>query len=408
MKSLFVTYFHVPLRETDRTGIIRRYEPIIRGLSQVSDSVTAVHIVPPEQVAENPDEAKLSREHSEFWGVPMQVRLISRDARPSTTWGHYGPGTLRASAQPRLSAYGGQSVAQQLARHLASDPDLVLAQELPSMVPLLGSGIVPRRLIYDMVDLPHSQVAREAFTPPFYLGKYAKLLHLPALVTLLKRCVATADVSLVCSTVDKAKLRTVTRAGRCEIVRNAIRFPDVPPAPAKNRSILFLGDATYPPNCIGAERMVNEIWPLVLRAVPEARLTVAGKGSEHLPSASTGMPGVDHLGFVHDLESLYARTQVVCCPLLTGGGTRLKLVEAGAYARPIVSTTIGAEGLGLIDGQHALLRDDVKSFAAGCIKLLQDPGLCSTLAEAGRAHLKQQFDSWEVEQQIVELIRSLA
>ena len=407
MNGLYVTYFHAPLRKTDHSGITRRYEPILRALGRVSDTITAVHIVPPELLEQYPDHTKLSREHSEFWNVPMQVRLIPRSTRPHTTWNHYAPGIARAAAQPQLSGFAGQSVAQQLAPLLAAGPDLVLAHELPAMLPILQSGIVPRRLIYDVVDLPHSQLARQAFTPPRYPGKFATLLHLPALIGLIRQCVAAADMSLVCSTLDQAKLRTLTRAGRCEVVRNAIAFPAAVPGPGDDCSVLFVGDATYPPNRVGAERMVNEIWPLVRQSVPQARLTIAGKGSDTLPSAALGITGVEHLGFAHDLDALYARTRVVCCPLVSGSGTRLKLVEAAAYARPIVSTTIGAEGLGLVDGEHALLRDDAGSFAAACVELFNDAARCHRLGAAGRTHLMQAFDSREVENQMVELMERL-
>lgn len=407
MNSLFVTFFHAPLRNTDHSGITRRYEPILRALSRVSDTITAVHIVPPELVGQNPDLVELSREHSEFWNVAMQVRLIPRGARPNTTWNHYVPGITRASAQPQLSSYAAPSVFRHLAPFLEAGPDLVLAHQLPAMLPILQSGIAPRRLIYDVDDLPHSQLARQALTPPRYPGKFAKLLHLPALIGLIRQCVAAADISLVCSTLDQAKLRTITRAGRCEVVHNAIAFPAAVPGPGDECSVLFVGDANNPPNRAGAERMVNEIWPLVRQSVPHARLTIAGKGSDTLPSAALGLTGVEHLGFVHNLDALYARTRVVCCPLVSGSGTRLKLVEAAAYARPIVSTTIGAEGLGLVNGEHALLRDDARSFAAACVELFNDGAKCHRLGAAGRAHMMQAFDSREVEHQMVGLMEGL-
>jgi glycosyltransferase involved in cell wall biosynthesis len=96
------------------------------------------------------------------------------------------------------------------------------------------------------------------------------------------------------------------------------------------------------------------------------------------------MPGVEFTGFVDDLASLYRRSKVVCAPILSGAGTRVKIIEAAAFGKPIVATRIGAEGLHMEDGRELLVRDDPASFAQACIDLLQDSIHCERLAKMAR------------------------
>src|SRR5262249_5552633 len=111
-------------------------------------------------------------------------------------------------------------------------------------------------------------------------------------------------------------------------------------------------------------------------------------------------PGVEFTGFVDDLEALYQQSRVVCCPVLAGGGTRIKIIEAAACGKPIVSTRIGAEGLEMVDGMELLLRDEPKSFAEACLRLLKDSTLCNKLGYAARAAVIRYYDRSRVIQSI--------
>ena len=83
----------------------------------------------------------------------------------------------------------------------------------------------------------------------------------------------------------------------------------------------------------------RDVWPLIRKACPEARLIIAGNKPERIPSFASHPPGVEFTGFVEDLGQLYQRVGIVCCSILSGGGTRLKILEAAAYGKAIVSTT---------------------------------------------------------------------
>ena len=259
-------------------------------------------------------------------------------------------------------------------------------------------------VILDMDDIEHRVLIRRVFSKPFYPGEQAKLLQVPALFRLERRAAAASRLALVCSETDRAYLRRLGFGDKVQVAPNSLPVPPAPPALVGDRTVLFLGDMAYPPDRLAAERMARQIWPLIRARVPDARLLVAGKASDSLPAASAGLPGVEFLGFVADLDGLYAGSRAVCCPITVGGGTRLKLVEAASYARPIVSTRLGAEGLGLTDGRDALLRDDNAGFAEACITLLRDDALSLRLGEAARVMMKAAYDVLQVEDRIAQMV----
>jgi glycosyltransferase involved in cell wall biosynthesis len=152
--------------------------------------------------------------------------------------------------------------------------------------------------------------------------------------------------------------------------------------------------------------MIQKIWPTVLASLPEARLLVAGASPESLASYGTNPKGVTFLGFVDDLEKLYEEVAVVCSPTLYGSGTRVKILEAAAYGKPVVSTTVGAEGIELKDGEEILLRDDPDSFAQACIRLLTDTSLAAEMGQRARSVIEEQYERRAVIENIKNVITS--
>lgn len=407
-RTLVFTPLRIASLDSDRSGTQRRFGMFLRALHRISGAIKLVHILSEEQIRSAGDPDTLNRTQSEFWEVPVEVAMIARHTRQETTWNHYGAGVLDVEAQPSFFAFGGDAVAQAVEQHLDEDPDLVFVHRLPSMIPFLRSGRRPPLMVFDNDDIEHKLRFRTAFSAPRHLGKPVGLLQVPSLMVLERRAVAASQLSFVCSELDRTYLRRLGFSDKVRVVPNAITLPSTPPGLVQDQTVLFLGAATYGPNHLAAERMARDIWPAVRRRVPGARLMIAGSGSERLPSAGAGLPGVEHLGFVDDLDALYARSRVVCCPIMVGGGTRVKLVEAAAYARPMVSTRIGAEGLDFTDGQEILLRDDDVGFADACADLLQDDAACRRLGEAGRAKMVGLYDSQVVEDQVVQMIGEAA
>jgi glycosyltransferase involved in cell wall biosynthesis len=148
--------------------------------------------------------------------------------------------------------------------------------------------------------------------------------------------------------------------------------------------VLFFGQLGYAPNTLGLLRFVREGWPRVLAGRPGAQLRVAGPGLDAaLAARLRKQPGVEPLGLVEDLRDELARS-VVVVPIWEGGGTRLKVLEGLAAGRPLAGTPLGVSGLGVRDGEHALVAERPGDLADAVLALLSDRPRAAALGAAGR------------------------
>lgn len=162
------------------------------------------------------------------------------------------------------------------------------------------------------------------------------------------------------------------------------------------RTILSMATMFWPPNVDGVLWFANEIYPLVKREVPEASFAVVGAR----PPASVRRlaeldPSIAVTGYVADPRPYLEQTAALIVPVRAGGGMRVKILEALARGLPIVSTTIGYEGIELTPEQHLLVGDTPEAFAAALVRLLRDPALGRRLAADGRRVAEQVYD-WRV------------
>jgi glycosyltransferase involved in cell wall biosynthesis len=164
-------------------------------------------------------------------------------------------------------------------------------------------------------------------------------------------------------------------------------FFATPVEPPPEQRVFFFGQLSYPPNDHGLARFLREGWPAVIGETPAARLRVAGGGaSVELRRLAEATAGVEYVGFADDLVAELAACRLTIVPLWAGGGTRLKVLESLAAARPIVGTGLGVEGLGFDSGRHGLIADSPLGLAAGISELLADPERIRAFAANGRAH----------------------
>jgi glycosyltransferase involved in cell wall biosynthesis len=169
--------------------------------------------------------------------------------------------------------------------------------------------------------------------------------------------------------------------GDVEVVPNGADLPRaVSPVPAQG-PVAFLASMGYPPNEDAVRWWASAVHPL--GDLPP--LTVAGLGSLGVLHDLAGDPSVELVGELDVVDPWLARARMVALPLRAGGGTRLKLIEAMAHGRPVVSTTKGAEGFPVRHGEHLLLADSPEDFAAAVRRVLTDDALAASLADAGRA-----------------------
>lgn len=166
-----------------------------------------------------------------------------------------------------------------------------------------------------------------------------------------------------------------------------------PPNDAREDNVLlFFGTLNYQPNTEGLLWFCNEVFPRVKQAKPALVLEIVGSSPPPSVSALASREGVKLVGFVPDIRRKLWSATLSVVPLLVGGGTRLKILESLAAGCPVISTTIGAEGLDLTPGEHVLIADASAAFARGIVSLLDSAELRRRLAEAGRKLVMQRYD----------------
>jgi glycosyltransferase involved in cell wall biosynthesis len=149
----------------------------------------------------------------------------------------------------------------------------------------------------------------------------------------------------------------------------------------------------YPPNADALRWFLDEVWPLLGADRSEMTVNVAGpRPPEDIVAAGERDPRVRVHGYVEDVEPLYQQAAVFIVPLLSGSGVRVKILEAMARGVPVVSTTIGADGLDLDDGVHLLIADTPAAFAAAVTYLLEHPERAQAMAVSGRERILERYD----------------
>jgi polysaccharide biosynthesis protein PslH len=167
--------------------------------------------------------------------------------------------------------------------------------------------------------------------------------------------------------------------------------------------LLYVG-SSYRPNIEAVQFFLQECFPAVLARRPGLTLSVVGAvcNDVTVPPALAG--NVRLLGFVPELAAVYARSRVFICPLLSGAGTKLKLSEAMSHGLPIVTTSVGASGMPLEDGESALVADGSEHFTTAVLRITQDPALAGRLAaEAARVY-REHYSRESIYQRIDEML----
>lgn len=194
-----------------------------------------------------------------------------------------------------------------------------------------------------------------------------------------------------CSDEDAAIFRREAPHADIEVVPNGVDTDAITPQPL-GAAVVMTGTFSYMPNVEGARWLAREVWPLVRRAAPAAELRFVGLRSDDALRDLAALPGITVVGAVPDMRPELARARVAVAPITIGGGTRIKILEAFAAARPVVSTTVGAEGIAVTDGDTGYLRDDPAGFAEAIVRLLADRPLAEAMGERARALVVACYD----------------
>jgi polysaccharide biosynthesis protein PslH len=196
---------------------------------------------------------------------------------------------------------------------------------------------------------------------------------------------------------DASRLRKLAPDTPVTVYRNALPYTQVPFV-REELVIGFSGNFEYHPNIAGVRFLVKDIWPQLAERFPALRLRLIGKNPEAVSQYVRGQPRIETTGPVEDAVAELAKVQVAIVPLLAGSGTRLKILEAWAAARPVVATTIGAEGLGARPGIDMVLADTPAGFVASVAELLGSSERRRRIGCAGRHTYEERFTwatAWE-------------
>ncbi|GJQ20366.1 MAG: hypothetical protein HBSIN02_07210 [Bacteroidia bacterium] len=194
---------------------------------------------------------------------------------------------------------------------------------------------------------------------------------------------------------DERRLREIAPSVRTEVIPVGVDTASFHPRPEGEEpgSVLWLGSLQWLPNRDSLSWFLREILPVVVDEVPSVKVRVAGSGSGDLKK-KLHHPNVDFLGEVEDIRPLIAASQVCIVPLRAGSGMRMKTLEFLAMGKAVVSTTLGAQGLGAVHGTHLICADEPSTFAQRIVDLLGSPGLREQLGREGRAFVEKRY-SWD-------------
>lgn len=405
MNVLVITASEPPHPHGGQHGSQMRTRTFMRALGQMMADVEVIYyVVDPECLDPSVQEAIRTDFDIKYWGVSIRRHFLKISKRNTNFYNEYVKGIISVCDQPELYSRAGGGIPQNISDILKKNYDLIIVRSLAPMMALLPAlKNITSKVIFDIDDVQHLVRWRWAFTPPVYLGKLLKLAQLPALFAGEYRAALRSACTIVCSESDSDSLR---RSGfpRVTALANTLKLPEYLSRLTESPNLMFIGLAHYEPNAQAIERMVTRIFPLVKSQRPMVRMYIGGESSDELNGLWSNDESIEYLGFVPNLDMLYANTRVFVCPIINGGGTRLKLIEAAARGVPIVSSTVGAEGLAFSDGDDILIRDDDEAFAKACIDLIDDSQKCESLRKHARSKVETLYDEKNATAQIRRLV----
>jgi glycosyltransferase involved in cell wall biosynthesis len=325
-------------------------------------------------------------------GLFDRVHLVPRAGRlPSLA------GWLEATVSRRRIPTGGR-VDTAAARHLSAEIRRVLASEAIDVVHVrqlpmaaYASDLGPTPRLLELIDAETLASARDrAGTLRARIrGRVARAIE--------RRAVRPFPIVTVVADPDAAALRHLVPGTRVEVIPNGVdagRFqPRTELMPIRG-SVVFVGAMSFPPNVAAVSWFVAEVLPHLRAVRPDVTVTIVGRDPDPTVVALAADPTVTVTGSVDDVRPFLARAAVVVAPMVSGSGIKNKILEAMAMQRPVVATSLAAEGVAATPGRDLLVADGAPAFAAAVESLLADPGLAASIAAAGRALVETRY-TWE-------------
>jgi glycosyltransferase involved in cell wall biosynthesis len=271
--------------------------------------------------------------------------------------------------------------------------DAVLCDSIYGMVNLPATTLP---IILDCPNVEHLILERFADLERSGAKRFYARLEARKLKTFETACCRRAALALACSERDRSVLQALCPGVPIHVAPNTVDLTRYDagkaPHPGEAPIVLYMGGMDWYPNRDAVDFFVGQVWPTVRSRTPNARLVVAGRNpTSELRRNLEADARIEVMGNVPDMRPVISRSAVVVVPLRIGSGTRLKILEAAAMRKAIVSTSLGVEGLDFVHGKEVVVADDPREFAQDVTELLEDATRRAALGLAGRRRVEQTY-----------------
>ena len=253
------------------------------------------------------------------------------------------------------------------------------------------------KVVIDQHNIEHELLFRSFQQGTAWLRRWYNWLQGMLLKPIeIRRC-QQSDLVLVTSERERISLKGMLRKEQIEVVPNGVDIEHFHGDDTEQEvpgRIIFTGAMDYYPNVNAALFFAAQCWPLIRKCLPEATWQIVGRNPLPEVWKLAKLPGVTVTGSVPDVRPYLSSAEVAVAPLLIGAGTRLKILEAMAMRKAVVSTSIGCEGISVVSGTHLIVEDQPQEFALAVVKLLTSPGQRAAFGIAGRRLVEAEY-SWE-------------
>lgn len=270
------------------------------------------------------------------------------------------------------------------------------------------------RAVIDLDELESEVIARslsyDSNSRTISFGRFLRRLDLKRLRKYESEIIPQFDACTVSSDIEMRHLSRLGNTNKNEVIPNSIDtryYASDILNETKNQDILFLGQMSYSPNVDAVTYFVQKIFPSILKKVPTARFFIVGQKPSQNIMKLHDATRVIVTGEVPDTRVYHEQCSVFVTPIRFGGGTRIKILEAMAMNKAVVSTSIGAEGIPVTHGRDIIIADNDDEFAAQCVKLIKDQPLNRSIGEQARKFVCKYYDSRIIEDRICSYYSSI-
>lgn len=400
MKVLLVTraYPHDPKKCTH--GVYGRLQRIVRGIAKTGAEIKILYYIDDSHVKKLYQNIDLNSVISEYFGARIDVSFCTLDQDdPSIRNSLYRiiRGCFSFRHQSGYARINSNKHTQALEHELSLGVDLLFIHRLNCFPPILNLENIASlpRIFFDLDDIEHIAFARSLKQKPVWLKKRLLYLQLPALISAERTAVRMSERTFICSHHDKKTLERISGSNKPTVLPNTTKIPPLT-IPSDKKILLFVGTFEYEPNVSAVNYFLQDIFPLLRNLVSDFEIVIVGNHPNRLNNFTNLPDGVVCTGYVDDIADAYYNARAVICPILSGGGTRVKLVEAASYGRAMISTSIGAEGLDFTNGKEILIGDTAEEFANHCANLLLSPGNAASIGHNAYLKAKELYDEASV------------